>query len=125
MQFKTYNRNPFTVEALLITEENIEEVATLIGEIRKKGRERYIAVNPWVVPHVKRAFVGWWVTKVDNNLRCYSPKSFTEQFSLAQPADQEPTLEELTVEELVARENASHLQYVEWEARTFPSASNE
>lgn len=120
MQFKTYNRNPFTVEALLITEDNIEEVATLIGEIRKKGSSQYIAVNSWVVPHVKRAYVGWWVTKVDNNLRCYSPKSFSEQFSLAQPADQE-----LTVEELIARENASHLQYVEWEARTFPSASNE
>lgn len=115
MQFKTYNRKPFTVEALLITDENIEEVAPMIGEIRKKGREPYIAINPWVVPHVTRAYSGWWITKVDNILRCYSPKAFSEQFFLAEP----------TVEELVAQAEEDHKQYLQWEETTFPSTTNE
>jgi hypothetical protein len=118
MKFETYNRNPFTVEALLITEENLEEVAPLIGDIRTKGKQRYIAVNSWVVPHVTRVYVGWWVTKVDNTLRCYSPKAFSEQFSLAEKP------EDLT-ETLVQQANHDHSQYLQWEARTFPSASNE
>lgn len=83
MEFVTYNRNPFTVEAVMITRENIEEVAVLIGEYRVKGDDCYIALNRRIVPHITRAYLGWWVTRVDNNFRCYSPKAFNEQFSVA------------------------------------------
>lgn len=83
MEFQIYNRNPFTVEAVMITRENIEEVAGLIGEYRSKGDDCYISLNRRIVPHITRAYLGWWVTRVDNNFRCYSPKAFNEQFSKA------------------------------------------
>jgi hypothetical protein len=105
MEFATYNRNPFTVEALMITEENLDEVAALIGIVRTKGNDRYIAINRRLVPHVTRAYVGWWVTKVDNNLRCYSPKAFAEQFSPA--------------------EDPAHPGYEQWHEGAWPSPSNE
>lgn len=82
MEFHTYHRNPFTVKAVLITKENIEEIALLIGELRKKGDDPYIALNRRIIPHITRAYVGWWLTKVEDNYRCYSPKAFNEQFSL-------------------------------------------
>jgi hypothetical protein len=111
MQFLTYNRNPFTVEALQITEENMEHIAPMIGDIRKKGNDRYIAINRRLVPHVTRAYVGWWVTKVDNNLRCYSPKAFSEQFTEAP----------MTTEQLIERANLEHAEYARLEEQHWPT----
>jgi hypothetical protein len=125
MQFKPYNRNPFEVEALLITEENLEEVAPLIGNMRKKGNSRYIAVNALLVPHIPRVYVGWWVTRQDNTLRCYSPRAFSEQFSPAEAVTETsegvPEVSEPTTEDLILQANAEHAQYAQWEASTFPA----
>lgn len=78
--YNSYVRTPFSVEATVITDENIEEIAKLFGEVRMKGDEKYIAIDRRVVPNVARAFVGWYVTRLGDNLRCYSPKIFQEQF---------------------------------------------
>lgn len=89
MIFNTYTRKPFTVEAVEITEENIENVAKLIGvegEVRDKDGAKYITVDKRIVPNIHRAFVGWWLTRMGDNLRCYSPKIFTDQFELASEA---------------------------------------
>lgn len=83
MDFQTFSRKPFAVEAVQITEENIEEVAKLIGEVRVKDDVKYIALDKRIVPNIHRAYVGWWLTRMADNLRCYSPKIFEEQFELA------------------------------------------
>lgn len=85
MEFTTFSRKPFVVEAVEITDENIEEVAKLIGTdgVRVKDEVKYIALDKRIVPNIHRAYVGWWLTRMGDNLRCYSPKIFEEQFELA------------------------------------------
>lgn len=81
LNFQLYVREPFAVEAVQITEENMEEIAKLIGlGIRVKNDVKYIALDRRVVPNISRAYIGWWVTSLSDNLRCYSPKVFAEQF---------------------------------------------
>jgi hypothetical protein len=89
MIFNTYTRKPFVVEAVEITDENIEDVAKMIGvegEVREKDGAQYIVVDKRIVPNIHRASAGWWLTRMGDNLRCYSPKIFTEQFELASEA---------------------------------------
>ena len=78
--FNNYVRTPFAVEATIISEENIEDVAALVGTVRVKNGEKYIALDRRIVPNISRAYVGWFVTRLGDNYRCYSPKVFSEQF---------------------------------------------
>jgi len=80
LPFSLFVRTPFSVEALIITEENIDEVAKLVGTVKTKNDEKYIALDRRVVPNISRAFIGWYLTRLGDNLRCYSPKVFMEQF---------------------------------------------
>lgn len=80
MQFDKYIRRPFVVEAVEITTENMEEIAELVGEVRVKDGVPYIALNRRIVPNVNRAYAGWFMTQLDDNYRCYSPKIFNDQF---------------------------------------------
>lgn len=80
MEFKTFIRRPFQVEAIEITEENLEEVAALVGQIRTKDGATFIALDRRIIPNVHRAYVGWYLTCLGENYRCYAPKVFTEQF---------------------------------------------
>lgn len=84
MEFTQYIRQPFTVEAVQITAENLEEVAKLVGEVRTDVRNKkettYIALDRRIVPNVSRAYLGWYLTRLEDNYRCYSAKVFREQF---------------------------------------------
>jgi hypothetical protein len=80
MEFTEHIRRPFKVEAVQITKDNIEEIASMIGELKTKGDEKFILLDKRIVPSMNRAYVGWWVTRFNDNLRCYSNKIFTEQF---------------------------------------------
>lgn len=83
MEYSQYIRKPFSVNAVEITVDNIAEVAKLVGELRtdeKNGGHQYIALNRRIVPNVGRAYLGWFMTQLDDNFRCYSPKVFREQF---------------------------------------------
>lgn len=83
MHFDTYTRKPFTVEAIEITEENIFELAEFIGTVRKKEDETsYIHVDKRLVPNVFRVYPGFFMTRMGENIRCYSPKIFHDQFDL-------------------------------------------
>ena len=89
MTFETYTRRPFVVEAMEITDDNIYDVAKMIGingEVRERDDIKYIAVDKRIVPNIHRATAGWWLTRMGDNLRCYSPKIFNEQFELASAA---------------------------------------
>lgn len=85
MELNTYIRKPFTVEAVEITAENIEEVAAIVGEIRTKSDVPFIAIDRRIVPNIRQAFIGWYLTKLGDNYRCYSPKVFNEQFTAHAP----------------------------------------
>ena len=82
MEFTQFIRKPFAVEVMEITADNIEEVAELInGEVVTKGEKTFIQLNRRVIPNVNRAFVGWFLTRLDGKFRCYSAKVFNEQFA--------------------------------------------
>ena len=83
MDFKDYIRKPFTIKAVEVTEENFEEIAALCGksiQLTEKG-DRFILVNRRVIPNGTKIFVGWWITVMDDNIRCYPPRSFNNQFT--------------------------------------------
>lgn len=81
MEFTPFVRIPFVVDVVEITEDNIAEVASVIGELRTKGDSTFIAIDRRLVPNVNRAYVGWFMTKLGDNYRCYSAKAFREQFT--------------------------------------------
>jgi len=78
--FNNFVRKPFLVEAVQVTPENIDELAGVLGELKEKDGETWILIDRRIVPNIKKAYVGWWVTKLDDNLRCYSPKVFEKEF---------------------------------------------
>lgn len=80
MEFDSYIRKPFEVEAVEVTTKNIAEVAKLIGKLKYNEGFPYIQVDPSKVPNVDTVTVGYWVTKVGNNFRAYTHKIFFGQF---------------------------------------------
>lgn len=86
MEYKKYIRKPLLVEAVEITKENIAEVAKIIGELKSKGGVKFIAVDRRVVPVIGRAYVGWFLTKMDGNYRCYAPEVFDTIFANFAPS---------------------------------------
>lgn len=80
--FENFIRTPFRVRAVRITEQNMEEVAKLVqGEVKTRKNEKYIVLNALIIPNVKTAYRGWYVTQFGDGLRCYAPKVFRDQFS--------------------------------------------
>lgn len=81
LNFISFVRKPFEIEALQITDDNIEAVAPMIGDLEtgEDGRA-FIKVNRRLVPNIYRVFPGFWVTKMGDNVRCYADKIFVEQF---------------------------------------------
>jgi len=81
MEFTKYVRKPFVVEGLEITRENIADVAKFIGELREvDGLSPYIIVDERYVPNVDRVYIGYFMTKMGSNVRCYSKNIFKKQF---------------------------------------------
>ena len=81
MEFVTYVRKPFEVQVVEITRENIEEVARFVGDVRYRDDQTpYILVDRRLVPSVDRVHIGFFMTKIGDNVRCYSPRVFREQF---------------------------------------------
>jgi hypothetical protein len=81
MEFTTFVRKPFIVEAVEVTNENIAEVAKYVGDLREKDDGTpYILVDRRLVPNVFKVYPGFFMTKMGENVRCYSKKIFKEQF---------------------------------------------
>jgi hypothetical protein len=82
MEFQTFVRKPFVVEAVEVTTANIAEVAKYVGDLREKeDGTPYILVDRRLVPNVFRVYPGFFMTKMGENIRCYSRKIFKEQFT--------------------------------------------
>lgn len=86
MEFNTYVRKPFLVEAVKITEDNISDIARLVGTLCwKPDGTPFIQVDRKRVPSIYRVFPGFYMTKMGNNIRCYSENTFLEQFRSSTP----------------------------------------
>ena len=86
MDFTTFVRKPFVVEAVEITEDNIAEVAKHVGKLKEKeDGTPYILVNRKLFPNFVRVELGFWMTKMDDNIRCYSNYVFKKQFIESSP----------------------------------------
>jgi hypothetical protein len=81
LEFNSFIRKPFTVDAVQVTEDNMAEVAKLVGELKEKDDGTpFIQVDKKKVPNIYRVFPGFWMTRMGNHIRCYSPKIFHDQF---------------------------------------------
>lgn len=85
LEFEEYVRKPFLVEVVRITRDNIEEIAEIIGELCYEGSKPYIKVNKNVVPGINRVHVGYYMTRMGDNIRCYNKRVFASQFCPSDP----------------------------------------
>lgn len=89
LEFTNYVRKPFSVQAIEVTEENIRDVARglNIGQVKfdEETGEPYILVDKKKIPNVNRVHAGYFVTKMGNNIRCYNPQVFPQQFTEITP----------------------------------------
>ena len=86
MDTAVFVRKPFTVEAVEVTRENIAEVAEFVGILRENNDGTpYIQVDRRLVPNVYRVYPGFWMTRMGDNIRCYSKKIFKNQFTEVTP----------------------------------------
>jgi hypothetical protein len=86
MEFTEFVRKPFLVEAVEVTADNIEEIAEFVGTLRKKDDGTpFIQVDRRLIPNVFRVFPGFWMTRMGDNIRCYSRRIFTDQFTEVTP----------------------------------------
>lgn len=80
---ETYTRKPFSIEAVRVTEENMEDVAKWCGgEIHKYNGKRFIKVDvarPLTEKQTK-AFAGDWVLRVKTSFKVYQHKAFVSNF---------------------------------------------
>jgi hypothetical protein len=96
MQFMTFVRKPFVVDAIEVTDDNIAEVAKYVGDLREDDDGTvYILVDRRLVPNVARVFPGFFMTKMGKNVRCYSRKIFKDQF-IIQTAEIKPWVDFMT-----------------------------
>jgi hypothetical protein len=81
MNFTTFVRKPFVVEAVEVTEENIAEISKFVGTLRhKEDGTPYINVDRRLFPNIYRVYPGFWMTQMGDNIRCYSKQVFKKQF---------------------------------------------
>jgi hypothetical protein len=81
IEYTDFVRKPFIVQAVEITDDNIEEIANELGTLRHKEDDTpYIAVRKGAVPNVSKVFVGWYMTRHGKRTHCYAPKVFFSQF---------------------------------------------
>ena len=94
VETKKFARKAFYVDAVQVTEENIEEVAKWCqGDIRKGyglsstlGRYIKVRVHRPLNERQTRAFVGDWVLYAGTGYKVYSPRAFEKNF---EPTDAE------------------------------------
>jgi hypothetical protein len=82
LEYITFVRIPFTVQAVWITAENIADVAKYVGDLEHRDDGTpFILVDPRKVPSVEKVYPGYAMTRLGDNVRCYSRKVFLDQFT--------------------------------------------
>ena len=81
---ETYTRKPFEIQAVRVTEENMEDVAKWCGGeiLTTEAGKRYIKVDVTRPLNEKqtKAFAGDWALKVKSSIKVYTHKAFTHCF---------------------------------------------
>lgn len=105
IQTRMFDRNPFSVEAVQVTPENMEEVATWCGGVLQHlpGKEEGEQGKPYVKvdthrPHNVRqtqAFVGDWVSSSEAGFKVYTRKAFARAFTEAVVYTEEDAMKHL------------------------------
>jgi hypothetical protein len=81
MDFQPYMRRAFAVDAVEVTRENIAEIADMVGTLSESGDGTpFIQVDKKKAKGVGRVWPGYFITKMDNRIRCYTPRAFRTQF---------------------------------------------
>lgn len=92
-EIKKYNRKSFTVEAVQVKPENIEEVAKWCGgEVRNDGSKEGTLSRDHIKVQVlnplgekqTQAYLGDWVLKSGKNFKVYTNRSFFKNFYAAE-----------------------------------------
>jgi hypothetical protein len=92
LETQKYRRKPFFVEAVQVTQDNLEAVAswtggkvqTLDAVAEKNQNAPYVKVNVprAVTERQTQAFIGDWVLKAGSGFKCYTDKAFKKSFDL-------------------------------------------
>lgn len=83
MKTHKFARKPFYVDAVRVSEANMEEVAAWCeGEILETSDGRYISVQVYrpINERQTQAFIGDWVLFSGNGFKVYTPKAFDKSF---------------------------------------------
>jgi hypothetical protein len=83
LEINRYTRKPFDVDAVQVTADNMEEVATWCqGTITTEEGETYIKVRVLRVMNEKqtRAYAGDWVLYAGTGYKVYTDKAFRKSF---------------------------------------------
>ena len=112
-QPKRYRRRPFSVEAVQLTIDNVETVATWCNGIVRTGvnpANKPAGPGPYIkIDHIKRAlndrqtraYPGDWVLKAGGGFKIYTPLAFNESF---EPEEVERMFD--VVDRMIEREKA-------------------
>lgn len=96
MQTERYVRRPFEVEAVQVTEENYEEVATWCGGTIHSPDSGVTTAKVFIRVEVKnpqnerqtRAHIGDWILFAGKTFRVYTTNAFTRNFTPGVVAEQ-------------------------------------
>lgn len=94
METTKFTRKPFDIEAVQVTSENMEEVASwshgLIEEDPGENGKFYIhiKVEHPITARQEKAYIGDWVLSSKKGFKIYTPGAFQKNFVLADPSDQ-------------------------------------
>lgn len=80
MTATNYVRRPFMVSATKVTEDNIAQIAVTLGKLGSDEHGQCIILDRRVVPNIKRAYIGWYITEVNDSYRCWAPEYFEQAF---------------------------------------------
>jgi hypothetical protein len=83
LDYQTFVRTPFKIEAVEVTEENITQIAEMLGsKIYEDNRtgNTFIGVDNEQMPGIYRIYAGFWVTRMGHRFRAYSQQRFLKEF---------------------------------------------
>ena len=88
LEYETFVRTPFKIEAVEVTDENIIQIAEMLGsKIFSDTRTgtTFIGVDNEQMPGIYRIYAGFWVTKMGHRYRAYSQQRFLKEFVRLSP----------------------------------------
>lgn len=94
IEVSTYARKPFTVEAVKVTENNLDEVAAWCNGQAVKDAKPHVKLKDVHTREEKntRAFPGSWILKSAQGYRIYGEKAFHACFTKADVEPKKPHL---------------------------------